>query len=136
MTQARLMKLYNHGTSLQILSDLNKAQAVSFQSDSFRACLQYVRSRYKERMAHSNRTLIVPITALRRSLGSYPFKLIELINQLNLAQFSFCSHRVVRGATSVQTVEYRGLLQSGPVRDTCHRRALIIRKHCLLILSD
>lgn len=55
-------------------------------------------------MAHSKRTLIVPITAHRRSFGSYPFKLIELINQLNLAQLSFCSDRVVR---RLQAFTYR-----------------------------
>ena len=61
-------------------------------------------------MAHSRRTLIVPITALRRSVGSYPFKLIELINQLNLAQqFGFCSHGGARNKR-LQTVEYRGSL--------------------------
>lgn len=45
----------------------------------------------RERMDSSERTLIVPITVARYFRSKRTLKLIELINQLNLAQFSFCS---------------------------------------------
>lgn len=63
--------------------------------------IQRKNDRTNVRMAHSTRTLIVPITAGRRSSVSYLFKLIELSYELTFAQFSYYSHCINTAITAV-----------------------------------